>query len=192
MRTNREKYDHICGQIAAKDQAAINALMPNGVPPVFYTIEKYEAKPIDVTSVSRRRRGSYAKSADARITKRDIEEVDAVLAGWAEPVLDDVMVGYSYKQTYGTVSGAYPYPKIGGDAMLAWDAAALTPEIERRRALYAPREGHEPCAYCRKQTPSASMFSGTIFYRNIGGLARKTCRYCSPTCHGHDQCGHEG
>ncbi|SDC70264.1 hypothetical protein SAMN05428966_102148 [Massilia sp. PDC64] len=192
MKTNREKYDHICSQIAAKDQAAIDVLLPGGVPTQFHTIEQYQAKPITVTSVGRYRRGFYVKGAEARITKKDIEEADATLANWVAPALDDIMVGYSYKQTYGTVSGAYQYPKIGGDVTLAWDAEALSPEIERRRALYAEREGHEPCAYCRKQTPSGSMVSGTIYYRDIGGLAKKTCRYCSPTCHGYDQCGHEG
>jgi hypothetical protein len=192
MKTNREKYDHICGQIADKDQAAILALLPDGVPGQFHTIDQYEAKPIAVTGISRYRRGFYVKDAEARIMKKDVEEANAALASWAAPALGDIMVGYSYKQTYGTVSGAHPYPKIGGDVMLAWDAEALLPEIERRRALYAPREGHEPCAYCRKQAPSASMVSGTIIYRDIGGVARKTCRYCSPNCHGNDQMGHEG
>lgn len=192
MKTNREKYDHICDQIAAKDQAAILALLPDGVPGQFYTIEQYEAKPIAVTNISRHRRGFYVRRVDARITKKDIEEADAVLTGWTSPALDEIMVGYSYKQTYGTVSGAYPYTVIGSKAGLAWTAEALTPEIEFRRDLYAEREGHEPCAYCRKQTPSAAMVSGTILYRDRSGLARKTLRYCSPTCHGSDQMGHEG
>ncbi|MFK3738973.1 YdaE family protein [Massilia sp. TN1-12] len=192
MKTNREKYDHICGQIAAKDQAAIAALLPDGVPIQFHTIEQYEARPIDVTSVQRHRRGFYIKAGDARVTRQDLQEANAVLDNWTMPALDDLFVFYSYKQTYGIVSGAYPYQKIGGDVTLAWDADALAPEIERRRELYAPREGHEPCAYCRKQTPSASTVSGTIYYRDRGGLAQKTCRYCSPTCHGHDQMGHEG
>lgn len=192
MRTNREKYDHLCGQIAAKDQAAIKALLPDGVPSQFHTIEQYAAKPIAVTGVQRYRRGFYVKADDARITKQDLQDASAALDSWAMPALEDLFVYYSYKQTYGVVSGAYPYPKIGADVSLAWEAEALMPEIERRRALYAPREGHEPCAYCRKQTPSASMVSGTILYRDIGGLARKTCRYCSATCHGYDQMGHEG
>ena len=192
MRTNREKYDHICGQIAAKDQAAIATLLPDGVPTQFHTIEQYAAKPIAVTGIQRRRRGFYVKSENARITKQDLADAAAALDGWAVPALDDLFVHYSYKQTYGVVSGAYPYPKIGADAMLAWDADALAPEIERRRLLYAPREGHEPCAYCRKQTPSASMVSNTIYYRDRGGLAQKTGRYCSATCSGYDQMGHEG
>lgn len=192
MRTNREKYDHICGQIVAKDQAAIRELLPAGVPSQFHTIEQYQAKPIPVTGVSRYRRGFYVKNADARITKKDVEEADATLSSWAAPALDEIMVGYSYKQTYGTVSGAHPYPKIGSDHMLAWDAEALIPEIDRRRELYAPREGHEPCAYCRKQTPSSSMVSHTIHYRDRGGLAKKVGRYCSATCGGYDQMGHEG
>lgn len=192
MRTNREKYDYLCGQIAAKDQAAIRELLPDGVPSQFHTIEQYEVKPIAVTGASRYRRGFHVKSSDARITKQDVEEANATLSSWAAPALDDIMVGYSYKQTYGTVSGAYPYPKIGGDVMLAWSAEALAPEIDRRRALYAPREGHEACAYCRKQTPSGSMVSHTIHYRDQGGLAKKVGRYCSPTCGGYDQMGHEG
>jgi hypothetical protein len=192
VKTNREKYDYICGQIAAKDQAAIRKLLPDGVPDQFHAIAQYEAKPIAVTNVGRYRRGFYAKGVDARITKRDVEEASATLASWAAPALDDIMVGYSYKQACGTVSGAHPYPKIGGDVTLAWDAEALSPEIERRRELYAEREGHEPCAYCRKQTPSTSMVNHTIYYRDRGGLAQKIGRYCSPTCGGYDQMGHEG
>ena len=192
MKTNREKYDHICGQIAAKDRAAIDALLPSGVPAQFHIIEQYEAKPIAVTGIERYRRSFYVKGEDARITKQDLAEAGAVLDGWAMPVLDDLFVHYNYQQPGAKVSGAWPYPKIGAEATLAWDAEALAPEIERRRALYAPRDGHEPCTYCRKQTPSASMISHTILYRDQGGLKRKTCRYCSPECGGYDQMGHEG
>lgn len=192
MKTNREKYDHICIEIVAKDQAAINALLPNGVPAQFYTIEQYEAKPVIVTEVRRYRLGFYVKGTDSRIMKKDVEEAGAVLDNWTMPALDDIVIGYSYQQTYGAISGAHAYPKIGGDAMLAWSAEALAPEIERRRELYAPRDGHEPCTYCRKQAPSASMVNHTILYRDRGGLARKTCRYCSPACGGYDQMGHEG
>lgn len=192
MRTNREKYDHICSCIKAKDQAAIRAILPAGAPGQFYTIEQYEAKPMGITSISRYRRGFCVKSDESRITKADIETAAAVLSAWAEPLLEEIFVHYSYKQTYGTVSGAHPYSKIEGDVSLAWTAEALLPEIERRRALYAPRDGHEPCTYCRKQTPSEAMVSHTILYRDRGGLARKTCRYCSATCGGYDQMGHEG
>lgn len=192
MKTNREKYDYICGQIAAKDQAAIAELLPNGVPPKFYTIEQYEEKPIMVTGISRYRRGFHVKSDDARITRQDLAEAGTVLADWSVPALGDIMVGYSYKQTYGTVSGAYDYAKISQEVTLAWDAEALSPEIERRRALYAPREGHDPCSYCRKQTPSVSMVSHTILYRDQGVVKRKACRYCSPECGSYDQMGHEG
>lgn len=192
MRTNREKYDHICGQIAAKDQAAIRELLPDGVPSQFHTIEQYVAKPITVTEVRRHRSGFYVKDADDRITKKDVEQAGAALEGWAAPSLGDILVHYSYKQTYGTVSGAHPYPKIGSDVNLAWTAEALASEIQRRRELYAEREGHEPCAYCRKQTLSGSMVSHTIHYRDRGGLAKKTGRYCSATCGGYDQMGHEG
>ncbi|QOY96354.1 hypothetical protein IM543_11340 [Massilia sp. UMI-21] len=192
MKTNREKYDHYCSLIAARDAEAIEALLPDGVPAQIFIIEQYEAKPIAVTGVRRCRPRLYVKSEPSRITRGDVEAAKAAAEGWVAPTLDEIFVDYNYKQTYGTVSGAYPYPKIGAEITLAWSAESLAPEIERRRALYAPRDGHKPCAYCRTQTPEAKLVSGTIHYRDRGGLARKTCLYCSPTCHGYDQCGHEG
>lgn len=192
MKTNREKYDYYCNLIAARDAEAIKAFLPNGVPPQFFTIEKYEARPIDVTGVNRYRRGFYVKAADARITRKDVDSAANIANDWDAPAPTDIMVHYSYKQTYGTVSGAHPYPKIGDDVSLAWDAEALMPEIERRRELYADRDGHKPCTYCRKQVPEQNMVSRTIFYRDHGGSARKTCMYCSEQCGYYDQCGHEG
>lgn len=192
MKTNREKYDHICDQIKARNSAAIRELLPDGVPEQFYAINGYSANPVAVTEVRRHMPGFYVKPADSRIMTKDIDDATAALEAWVKPTLDDIMVHYSEKKTYGNISGAYPYPKIGSDAGMAWTAEALAPEIERRRALYAEREGHDPCTYCRKQTPSGSMVSRTIYYRNRGGLAQKTCRYCSPACGGYDQMGHEG
>lgn len=190
--TNREQYENYCTMIADRDNGAIAQLLPDGVPAQFYTIKDYEAAPIAVTSVKRYRKGFCKKDEKAKITKVDVDHVMRIAQGWAPPALDDIMIGYSYKQTFGTVSGAYPYSKIGSQPDLAWTAEALGPEIERRRALFAPREGHEPCAYCRIQMPSASMVNHTIYYRDRGGLAQKTCRYCSPACGGYDQMGHEG
>lgn len=192
MKTNREKYDHYCNLIAARDAEAIKTLLPQGVPGQFFTIAEYEAKPIAVTGVRRYRHRFYVKGALDRITKADVETARQVAEEWVAPLPEEIFVHYNYKQTHGTVSGAYPYPKIGTDVSLAWQADSLAPEIERRRALYAPRDGHKPCAYCRKQTPEREMVSGTIYYRDRGGSTRKTCLYCSGTCHGYDQCGHEG
>lgn len=192
MKTNREKYDHYCGLIATQDEEAIKALLPDGVPTQFFTIEQYEAKPIIVTGVRRYRPRFYVKPAPDRITKADVEAAKQVAESWAAPTLEEIQVGYSYRQTYGVISGSYQYPDIGRKVGLEWTAEALVPEIERSSTLYAPREGHKPCTYCRKQTPENEMLSGTIFYRDRGGSARKTCLYCSGKCHGYDQCGHEG
>lgn len=190
--TNRAKYDQYCALIAEQDAAAIKALLPDGVPAQFFTIAEYEAKPIQVTGVRRHSARFYVKPEPARITKDDIEAARQAVDAWTMPTLDDIYVNYSYRQTYGVVSGAHVYPTIDAEVNLAWTAEALAPEIERRRALYAPRDGHKPCTYCRKQTPDADLVSGTIHYRDRGGLAKKTCLYCSAQCNYYDQCGHEG
>ena len=192
MKTNREKYDHYCNLIAANDAEDIAALLPDGVPAQFFTIDGFEAKPLTITSVRRYRDRFYRKGALDRVTKIDVETARQVTEMHTPATLGEIYVHYTYPQKFGVVSGAYAYPKIGAEISLAWEAESLTPEIERRRALYAPRDGHQPCAYCRKQTPEASLISGTIIYRDRGSSSRKTCQYCSPACHGYDQCAHEG
>lgn len=192
MKTNREKYDFFCGLIANKDAAAIKVLLPTGVPSQFYAIENFEAAPITVTNVRRMRNGFYVKAAPDRIMTADVAKAQNIADTWAAPTLDDLYVFYSRKRSHGTESGAHPFPKIGMDPMMAWGADFLMPEIERRRALYEPREGNAPCGYCQRQTPVADLIDGKIFYRDRGGSAQKVKKYCSPKCHGNDQCGHEG
>jgi hypothetical protein len=193
MKTNREKYDYYCGIIDRMDEEAIAGLLPGAMPSQFFTISQYEAKPVAVTGVERGfRRGFYRKDPPTRIMLADVELAKKIAEEWAAPTMDDIYVFYSEKGQYGTASGAHPYSKIGSDPLLAWTAEALAPEIERRRALYAPRDGHQPCAYCRKQTPEGEMVPHTIHYRDRGGLAKKVGQYCSAQCGGYDQMGHEG
>lgn len=192
MRTNREKYEFYRAQIVAKDAAAIAALIPDGVPTQFYAIKKYAAVPVEVTGAKVYRRGIYAPNADERMTKIDVANAQKCAEEWQAPTIEDVMVHYREVQDYGTVTGAHPYGKIDSDPMMAWTPEELAPEIERRRALYAPREGCKPCQYCRKQHPENELVSAKIFYRDQGGSKTKVGQYCSGTCAGHDQCAHEG
>jgi hypothetical protein len=192
MRTNREKYEFYRAQIVAKDAAAIAALIPAGVPAQFYAIEKYAAASIEVTGVSIYRRGIYNPGDDERMTKVQVAHAKKCAEEWCAPTLDDVLVGFRQVREYGTVTGANPYSKIEIDPMLAWTPDALTPEIERRRAMYAPRDGCKACQYCQKQHPENELVSAKIFYRDRGGLQTKIGQYCSNACAGHDQCGHEG
>jgi hypothetical protein len=189
--TNREKYENYRLEIEAKDRQAIAALLPS-VPTQFYTINAYETVAVEVTSVGVYRRGIYQPDESNRMTRDQVALAKKYLDEWAAPTLKDISVHYRHKQAYGTVSGAHRYQKIEEDAGMAWRAEDLADEIERRRMLYAPRDGHTACAYCRKQTPTANLVSHTIHYRDRGGLRKKVGQYCSGQCGYYDQCGHEG
>lgn len=192
MKTNRDKYEHYRLAIEEKDMAAIAALIPNGVPAQFFRIEEYEAVATVVTGLSVYHRGIYKPAADDRMTKVEVECAKQAAENWMAPTLEEILVGFSYKVKFGNVTGAHKYSKIEADPGLAWSAEELQPEIERRRALYAPREGCKACEYCRKQAPESEMVKHKIFYRDVGGSATKVGLYCSSQCGGYDQMGHEG
>jgi hypothetical protein len=191
MRTNREKYEYYCAEIEAKDRAAIAALVPV-TPSQFYTIRAYEAVAVEVTGLGVHRSGIYKHDESDRVTKAEVELAARHAAEWVAPTLDTLFVHYRDRQAIGTVTGAHPYSKIEADAGMAWQAENLAPEIERRRALYAPRDGHTACAYCRTQTPTDRLVSRTIYYRDRGGSQTKVGQYCTDQCGYYDQCGHEG
>lgn len=191
MQTNREKYEHYCAEIAERDRQAIATLIPV-VPAQFYTIRRFEVVPSEVTHLEVYRHGIYKLGETDRVTRDELTMAKNHLDEWTAPTLDGIQVHYRQKQSYGTVTGAHTYLKIEAATDMAWAAEDLALEIERRRALYAPREGHQPCGYCQKQTPEQSLISGRIFYRESGRTREKTGKYCSAICHHYDQCGHEG
>lgn len=192
MKTNREKYEHYRTSVVERDAAVIASLLPAGVPNHFYTILNYEAVPVEVTHVDVWRRGLYAHDEGDKVTKVEVAHAQKCADEWVAPTLESIHVHYKDRRGYGTVTGAHLYSTIESDPMMAWTADALAPEIERRRALYAPREGCKPCQYCRKQHPENELVSAKIFYRDRGGLQTKIGQYCSGQCAGYDQCGHEG
>lgn len=191
MRTNREKYEHYRAGIESGDRQAIAELIPVA-PAQFYIIRNFEAVPIEVTHLGVRHRGIYKHDESYRITKAEVEQAKQCAEDWAEPTPDTIFVYYREKQSYGVVTGAHQFSKIGTAPDMAWQAGDLAPEIERRRELYAPRDGHTECGYCRKQTPTESLINHMIYYRDQGGSKTKIGKYCSAQCGYHDQCGHEG
>jgi hypothetical protein len=192
MRTNREKYEHYCAEIAAKDAEAIAGLFQQGVPARLYKIQNYAAAEVEVTSVGVYRRGIYKHDESDHVTKAEVELAAKHAAEWTAPTLDTILVHYREVQAYGVASGAHPFSKIAAAVDLAWQAEDLSAEIARRRELYAPRDGHTACGYCQKQRPTDKLVSKTIFYRDRGGSRTKVGQYCSDQCGYYDQCGHEG
>lgn len=192
MKTNREKYCIYLSLMQTKDAAAIAKLFPNGVPHQLYGVGHFSLRVFDVLHVSRHRNGFYELGPDRRITSADVAEVMKYATEWTPPKEDDVLVHYRYSETHGKVQGAFNLKKITPAEGLAWTAQELESEIQRRKALYEPREGHQPCQYCQKQTPIESLVPATITYRSHGGLQKKNGMYCSSACASYDQMGHEG
>ena len=69
----------------------------------------------------------------------------------------------------------------------------MRPRIDRLQeeyeAMYAPREGYTPCAYCRKQTPNDKLVKRNIY--TYGGVP--VAKYfCSAECAINEQMAHEG
>jgi hypothetical protein len=193
MRTNREKYNHYWQEIDAKDAAEIVKLFPNGAPSQFYRLTMYSYEEMAVTRVGRFRQGIHKKDSESRISKGDVADVIGCAEGWTPPTTDEVYVHYEYANSFGRVSGAEKLSKIIAVDGMAWTVEELADEIQRRKALYEPRDGHTPCAYCQKQNPPENMVDGTVIYRTGGGIASKTQKYCKDKpCAGYDQMGHEG
>ena len=69
----------------------------------------------------------------------------------------------------------------------------MQPQIDRLQeeyeAMYAPREGYSPCAYCRKQTPNDKLVKRDIY---IYGGVPVTKYFCSAECAINEQMAHEG
>ena len=69
----------------------------------------------------------------------------------------------------------------------------MQPQIDRLQeeyeAMYAPREGYTPCAYCRKQTPNDKLVKRNIY--TYGGVP-VTKYFCSAECAINEQMAHEG
>lgn len=92
--------------------------------------------------------------------------------------------------------GAYRLSEITPEKSLAFNEIDLQAESARRCELYAPREGCEPCAYCRKQVPVNELIRRKIYGR--GRHNGKACvteqylKFCSAKCAGNEQMSREG
>ena len=193
MRTNREKYEHFWGIVNAKDAAEIEKLFPGGLPRQYFCIDQHKAKARDVIGIGRYRKGVYQKDSSEKISRDDVKEATRLAEYWHPPTPEDVCIHFQELRSYGKTSGADSVSKINAGDGVAWTAEQLEPEINRLKELYEPREGHAPCAYCRKQNPLANLVDGKVIYRMNGGVHTKTQKYCSDKpCASHDQMGHEG
>lgn len=105
-----------------------------------------------------------------------------------------------------TGSGAYRYNEIKPEQGLAFLQKDLEEESTRRRELYAPREGYEPCAYCRKQAPIENLIQHKIYgrdrkqvwngwkgrYESKAYVTERYMKFCSAKCAGNEQMSREG
>jgi hypothetical protein len=111
-----------------------------------------------------------------------------------EPMEEYILLYYKYKPEFslsGSVSGAHNYIETHIDSYRSFDRAKLENKLVQLQEIYAPREGHKSCAYCRKQTLEANLVEYTVIARQYPNM-RKTSKYCSLICGANDQMAHEG
>lgn len=103
-------------------------------------------------------------------------------------------------------SGAYKYDEIIPSKGLAFNKIDLKDESNRRNELYAPKENHTACSYCKKQTPNDKLIEKTIIGRGRKDVYNnyknrwesKACvtedklKFCSGICAGNEQMSREG
>jgi hypothetical protein len=103
-------------------------------------------------------------------------------------------------------SGSYKYNEIITSKTLAFNEDDLKEESERRNELYAPKENHTACAYCKKQTPNENLVEKTIIgrgrkqvwnnwknrYEDKACITEEKLKFCSGNCAGNEQMSREG
>lgn len=101
---------------------------------------------------------------------------------------------------------AYKWLEILPEKGLAFHVSDLEAESNRRRELFAPREGYSPCAYCRRQVPNESLVKHRIIGRgrkpvwnswknkweDKACITEQDLMFCSGTCAAHEQMSREG
>jgi hypothetical protein len=111
-----------------------------------------------------------------------------------QPKEEYILLYYKYKPEFsisGSVSGAHNYVETFTDSHRSFDRSKLEKRLIELQEIYAPREGHEACTYCRKQVLSTTMVEYTVIARQYRNM-RKTSKYCSLICGANDQMAHEG
>jgi hypothetical protein len=103
-------------------------------------------------------------------------------------------------------SRAYKYNEIIPSKGLAFNKIDLKDESERQNELYAPKENHTSCSYCRKQTPNDNLIESTIIgrgrkktwnswknrFEDKACITEEKLKFCSGTCAGNEQMSREG
>jgi hypothetical protein len=126
-------------------------------------------------------------------TRKDLDKLQM----WFDnliPKEEYILLYYKYKPEFslsGNVTGAHNFLEIETDSYRSFNKGELEKRLLELQEIYAPREGHEACTYCRKQVLPASMVEYTVIARQYTNM-RKTSKYCSLTCGVNDQMAHEG
>lgn len=165
----------------------------------------YKATPIDIQEIEISSIYLYCRnepSVYGKVTKKDVEN----LLDWInnfDKCKYSIHFGYSSNHTYGVSSGAYSYETIEKDKNLSLNRDELIEIQKELNILYAPKDGYQPCSYCRKQTPIESMVKYKIIFQSSRPcmssktgykkiIDEKINLYCSKECGVHDQMAHEG
>lgn len=134
--------------------------------------------------------GNWKPQYNKKPTKKDLQR----LLEWHtrfSPKEENIFLHYTYAADYGKISGAHNLVKLKNDTRISFNKEDLVPILNELQAIYAPKDGHQACTYCGKQTPIEQMIDYTIIARQYPNM-RKTSKYCSKICGANDQMAHEG
>jgi len=137
-------------------------------------------------------------------SKKPTKKLIAEIEQYIEKIKSSERIIYANYKDFGT--GAYKFHDVVPEKGVSFYEQDLVSEADRRNKLYAPKDGHTACAYCRKQTPNENLVQKVIIGRGRkrvfnnwkGRYEDKACvtedklLFCSGNCAGNEQMSREG
>ena len=195
MRTNKEKYEEIWGQLEDRSRIFIKSVLP-AIPKSFFAISTNYTKhkdgyfieeyPIEKAAYHY----GFYRTCHKRPTKKDIAELTAKIAGMPDFTPDNIMFYWRIDNT----SGAGKMSDFS-EGKKAWIVEKLQPRLQILIDTYSPKKGYIACSYCRKQRKPEDIVYKTIISPNWKnqGFKSPPRPYCKDNhCAVWDQMGHEG
>ena len=202
MRTNLEKWNYYMSLINNKEQEFINSNIKD-IPTCIYEVyPSGKLRTLNVTGV-RYRNELYG---GAKPSREDVAKIKAYYENMPELIIEKVSVNWECIDQRYKSSSAVRYLEMKEKYFTSKEDAdkkafELT-EIKRKEEELL-NNGHIRCAYCGKVVPEKEAVNYEIIFQNSRPdpfsrtgwkkfVDRKTNKYCSKQCGGHDQMAHEG
>jgi hypothetical protein len=136
--------------------------------------------------------------------KRPSSSLIEVYSNYIDKIQTVERIIYVHYKDFG--SGAFRFNEVLPEKGISFNENDLKEISERRNQLYAPKENHTACCYCRKQTPNDQLIESTIIgrgrkqtwnswknrYEDKACVTQEKLKFCSGQCAGNEQMSREG